>query len=77
MGIVGAEQLLLDIHSRKTVLVDLPSLLEAGQVKLVGLKAPQAFTLVVVIAPPTDMEVEGVSMPNPTPPPPDTCPYWC
>ena len=48
VGTVGAEQLLLDTHSLKTVLVDLPSLVEAGQVKLVGRKAPQAFTKVVV-----------------------------
>jgi len=48
VGTVGAEQLLLDTHSLKTVLVDLPSLVEAGQVKPVGRKAPQAFTKVVV-----------------------------
>eukprot|EP00092_Neocalanus_flemingeri_P042497 GFUD01046471.1.p1 GENE.GFUD01046471.1~~GFUD01046471.1.p1 ORF type:complete len:150 (+),score=51.35 GFUD01046471.1:63-452(+) len=48
VGTVGAEQLLLDTHSLKTVLVDLPSLVEAGQVKPVGRKAPQAFTKVVI-----------------------------
>ena len=48
VGTVGAEQLLLDTHSLKTVLVDLPSITESGQVKPVGRKAPQAFIKVVV-----------------------------
>jgi len=48
VGTVGAEQLLLDTHSLKTVLLDLPSLVDSGQVKPVGRKAPQAFTKVVV-----------------------------
>jgi hypothetical protein len=48
VGTVGAEQLLLTTHSLKTVLVDLPSLMEAGQVRPVGRKAPQDFTQVVV-----------------------------
>ena len=48
VGRVGAEQLLLDTHSLKNVLLDLPSLVVDGQVKPVGRKAPQAFTKVVV-----------------------------
>ena len=45
VGTVGAEYLLLDTHSLKTVLADLPSLVE---VKLVGRNAPQDFIKVIM-----------------------------
>jgi len=55
MGTVGAEQLLLDTHSLKTVLLSLPtmeseqhSLAHLGQQGVQGRKAPQAYTKVVV-----------------------------
>ena len=51
VGTVGAEQLLLDTHSLKTVLLDLPNLAEAsGQQNRAAAtrKAPAAFTKVVV-----------------------------
>lgn len=50
VGTVGAEQLLLDTHSIKTVLLELPSIVDSGQVKLApnGRKAPQSFTKLVI-----------------------------
>lgn len=51
VGTVGAEQLLLDTHSLKTVLLELPNLAEVGSQQVrpaAGRKAPQAFTKVVV-----------------------------
>ena len=51
VGTVGAEQLLLDTHSLKTVLLDLPNLAESsGQQNRAAAtrKAPAAFTKVVV-----------------------------
>ena len=48
--LTGAEQLLLDTHSIKTVLLELPSLVDTGQVKLApnGRKAPQSYTKLVI-----------------------------
>ena len=43
MSTVGAEQLLLDAHSLKTVLLDLPSIGSA-----VSRKAPASYTKIVV-----------------------------
>ena len=50
VGTVGAEQLLLDTHSIKTVLLELPSIVDSGQVKLApnGRKAPQSYTKLVI-----------------------------
>ena len=52
VGTVGAEQLLLDTHSIKTVLVELPSILDngQGQMKMAnnGRKAPQSYTKLVI-----------------------------
>ena len=50
LGTVGAEQLLLDTHSIKTVLLDLPSIVETGQVKLPPgtRKPPQSYTKLVI-----------------------------
>jgi len=47
LSTVGAEQLLLDTHSLKTVLLDLPNLTE-GNSRPTGRKAPAAFTKIVV-----------------------------
>ena len=44
---VGAEQLLLDTHSLKTALLDLPNLVE-GSARPTARKAPAAFTKIVV-----------------------------
>jgi len=44
---VGAEQLLLDTHSLKTVLIDLPNICESAALKP-SRKAPVAYTKVVV-----------------------------
>ena len=50
VGTVGAEQLLLDTHSIKMVLLELPSIQESGHVKVSanGRKAPQSYTKLVV-----------------------------
>ena len=50
VGTVGAEQLLLDTHSIKMVLLELPSIIESGHVKASanGRKAPQSYTKLVV-----------------------------
>ena len=50
VGTVGAEQLLVDTHSIKTVLLELPSIVDSGQVKLApnGRKAPQSYTKLVI-----------------------------
>jgi len=50
LGTVGAEQLLLDTHSIKTVLLDLPSIVDSGQVKLPpgARKPPQSYTKLVI-----------------------------
>ena len=42
--------MLLDTHSIKTVLLELPSLVDTGQVKLApnGRKAPQSYTKLVI-----------------------------
>jgi len=47
LSTVGAEQLLLDTHSLKTVLMDLPNICESAGLKP-SRKAPAAFTKVVV-----------------------------
>lgn len=47
LSTVGAEQLLLDTHSLKTVLMDLPNVCESAALKP-SRKAPVAFTKVVV-----------------------------
>ena len=50
VGTVGAEQLLLDTHSIKMVLLELPSIQESGHVKVSAnaRKAPQSYTKLVV-----------------------------
>lgn len=50
VGTVGAEQLLLDTHSIKTCLLELPSIVDTGHVKLPpgGRRAPQSYTKLVI-----------------------------